>query len=129
MHMPCLTNGAHGCSSDPTYTDMLLGKKVDLIVAGHDHNYGRSHQIAGTVAAPTIVDRDGTFTAGAGSVLAIVGNGGHNPRSAASGGIWAVTSGGTSAGYALVEATSERLTFTERGIVGPSLSDSITITR
>ena len=129
MHMPCLTNGAHGCSSDPTYTDMLLGKKVDLIVAGHDHNYGRSHQIAGTVAAPTIVDRDGTFTAGAGSVLAIVGNGGHNPRAASSGGIWAVTSGGTSAGYALVEATSERLTFTERGIVGPSLTDSITITR
>lgn len=129
MHMPCLTNGAHGCSSDPTYTDMLLGKKVDLIVAGHDHNYGRSHQIAGTVAAPTIVDRDGTFTAGAGSVLAIVGNGGHNPRAASSGGIWAVTSGGTSAGYALVEATPERLTFTERGIVGPALTDTITITR
>ena len=129
MHMPCLTNGAHGCSSDSTFTDMLLGKKVDLIVAGHDHNYGRSHQIAGTVAAPTIVDRDGTFTAGAGSVLAIVGNGGHNPRSAASGGIWAVTSDGTSAGYALVEATPERLTFTERGIVGPALTDTITITR
>ena len=129
MHMPCLTNGAHGCSSDPTYTDMLLGKKVDLIVAGHDHNYGRSHQIAGTVAAPTIVDRDGTFTAGAGSVLAIVGNGGHNPRAASSGGIWAVTSDGTSAGYALVEATPERLTFTERGIVGPALTDTITITR
>jgi len=129
MHMPCLTNGAHGCSSDPTYTDMLLGKKVDLIVAGHDHNYGRSHQIAGTVAAPTIVDRDGNFTAGAGSVLAIVGNGGHNPRAASSGGIWAVTSDGTSAGYALVEATPERLTFTERGIVGPALTDTITITR
>ncbi len=129
MHMPCLTNGAHGCSSDSTFTDMLLGKKVDLIVAGHDHNYGRSHQIAGTVAAPTIVDRDGNFTAGAGSVLAIVGNGGHNPRAASSGGIWAVTSDGTSAGYALVEATSERLTFTERGIVGPALTDSITITR
>lgn len=129
MHMPCLTNGAHGCSSDPTYTDMLLGKKVDLIVAGHDHNYGRSHQLSGTVAAPTIVDRDGTFTAGAGSVLAIVGNGGHNPRAASSGGIWAVTSDGTSAGYALVEATSERLTFTERGIVGPALTDTITITR
>ncbi len=129
MHMPCLTNGAHGCSSDSTFTDMLLGKKVDLIVAGHDHNYGRSHQIAGTVAAPTIVDRDGNFTAGAGSVLAIVGNGGHNPRAASSGGIWAVTSDGTSAGYALVEATPERLTFTERGIVGPALTDSITITR
>ena len=129
MHMPCLTNGAHGCSSDSTFTDMLLGKKVDLIVAGHDHNYGRSHQIAGTVAAPTIVDRDGTFTAGAGSVLAIVGNGGHNPRAASSGGIWAVTSDGTSAGYALVEATPERLTFTERGIVGPALTDTITITR
>ena len=129
MHMPCLTNGAHGCSSDSTFTDMLLGKKVDLIVAGHDHNYGRSHQIAGTVAAPTIVDRDGNFTAGAGSVLAIVGNGGHNPRAASSGGIWAVTSDGTSAGYALVEATPERLTFTERGIVGPALTDTITITR
>ena len=129
MHMPCLTNGAHGCSSDASYTDMLLGKKVDLVVAGHDHNYGRSHQVTGTVAAPVVVDRDGSFKANAGSVLVIVGNGGHNPRAAASGGLWAVTSNGVSAGFGLVEATASTLTFTERGVVGPALSDSITITR
>ena len=44
-------------------------------------------------------------------------------------GLQFVSSDGTTAGYALVEATPERLTFTERGIVGPALTDTITITR
>ena len=84
MHMPCLTVGSHGCSSDPTITDMLLGKGVDLILSGHDHNYSRSHQLTGTAAAPVVVDRDGAFVAGAGSIFATVGAGGHNPRAVAS---------------------------------------------
>lgn len=61
MHMPCLTVKAHGCASDPTITDMLIGKAVDLILSGHDHNYSRSHQLTGTAAAPVVVDRDGTL--------------------------------------------------------------------
>ena len=70
------------------------------------------------------------MTAGAGTVLAIVGNGGHNPRPVtASGGIWAVSQSGTSAGYAVIDATTSRLTLTAVGVTGPALSDQITLTR
>ena len=117
MHMPCLTVGAHGCSSDPTITDMLIGKSVDLILSGHDHNYSRSHQISGTAAAPVVVDRDGTFAAGAGSVLVTVGAGGHNARTVASPlPAWAATASGTNSpggiafGHLEITATPTALT-------------------
>mgnify|MGYP003373599248 FL=1 len=117
MHMPCLTVGAHGCSSDPTITDMLIGKSVDLILSGHDHNYSRSHQISGTAAAPVVVDRDGTFAAGAGSVLVTVGAGGHNARTVASPlPAWAATASGTNSpggiafGHLEITATATLLT-------------------
>ena len=117
MHMPCLTVGAHGCASDPTITDMLIGKAVDLILSGHDHNYSRSHQISGTAAAPVVVDRDGTFAAGAGSVLVTVGAGGHNARTVASPlPAWAATASGTNSpggiafGHLEITATPTALT-------------------
>ena len=117
MHMPCLTVGVHGCASDPTITDMLIGKGVDLILSGHDHNYSRSHQISGTAAAPVVVDRDGTFAAGAGSVLVTVGAGGHNARTVASPlPAWAATASGTNSpggiafGHLEITATPTALT-------------------
>src|SRR6478735_2639781 len=54
MHMPCLTLGAHGCASSPDLTDTLIEERVDLSLAGHDHNYIRSHQLSGTVSAPRV---------------------------------------------------------------------------
>ena len=137
MHMPCLTVGAHGCSSDPTITDMLIGKSVDLILSGHDHNYSRSHQISGTAAAPVVVDRDGTFAAGAGSVLVTVGAGGHNARTVASPlPAWAATASGTNSpggiafGHLEITATATLLTARYVADAGNrSYADTFVVTR
>ena len=137
MHMPCLTVGAHGCSSDPTITDMLIGKSVDLILSGHDHNYSRSHQISGTAAAPVVVDRDGTFAAGAGSVLVTVGAGGHNARTVASPlPAWAATASGTNSpggiAYGHLELTATEATLTARYVADAgnrAYADAFVVTR
>jgi Clostridial hydrophobic W/Calcineurin-like phosphoesterase len=135
MHKPCLTLGAHGCASSPDLTDALIEEQVDLSLAGHDHNYIRSNQLAGTVAAPEVVDRDGAFAAGRGTVFAIVGNGGYGARPvAARTALWAAasgsnSSGGLTIGFAKVTATSTSLTFRLVRTGGGTLSDSFTITR
>ena len=134
MHHGCLTIGVHGCASDPSITDMLIGKGVDVVLAGHDHNYARSHQIAGTVAAPVVADRDGAFRAGAGTVVVTVGNGGHNPRTIGSlGTLWAAGSGtnspgGITYGWVRLDVTTSSLTGRLVATSGP-LTDSWTITR
>jgi hypothetical protein len=137
MHMPCLTVGAHGCASDSTITDMLLGKAVDLILSGHDHNYSRSHQLTGTATAPVVVDRDGTFVAGAGSVFATVGAGGHNARTVASPlPAWAATASGTNSpggiafGHLEITATPTALTARYVADAGNrSYADTFVVTR
>lgn len=135
MHMPCLTLGVHGCASSPDLTDALIEEKVDLSLAGHDHNYIRSHQLAGSVAAARVVDRDNAYTAGAGTVFAIVGNGGHKPREVGTRtAMWAAASGtnspgGMTFGFAQVTATATTMSYRLVRTSGGSLSDAFTITR
>lgn len=135
MHMPCMTVGVHGCASDATLTEMMIGKRVDLILSGHDHNYSRSHQVTGTPSAPVVVDRDGSFVAGAGSVLVTIGNGGHNPRTIGSAS-WVAAANGTNStggfsfGHLSITATSSQLSVTytpDAGNLG--VRDGFSITR
>jgi hypothetical protein len=72
------------------YFNLLLSKKVDLILQGHDHNYQRSKQLATNTSTCTTLSSttynaacvagDGgttdTYTKGLGSVLVINGTGG-----------------------------------------------------
>lgn len=53
MHMNCLTVGTKGCHElDPggsgadDLLNLLVAKKVDLVLQGHDHTYQRSKQLA-----------------------------------------------------------------------------------
>lgn len=135
MHKPCLTLGSHGCEPGPNVTDLLMGLKVDLVVEGHDHNYIRSNQLSGTVAAPSVVDNDSDFAQGAGTVFAIVGNGGHNPRTVAPlTSLWAKASGtnspgGITFGFGRVTADEHLLEFSLKRTGGGSLTDTFTISR
>ena len=136
MHHPCLTRGIHTCSdTSPAVTDVALAEGVDLVLSGHNHNYERSHQLAGSVAAPVVVDSDSSFAAGAGTVFAVVGNAGHNPRTIDSKtSIWAVNNGtnspgGFAYGYGLVRATATTLSLGHAGSGGAPLVDNMTITR
>lgn len=86
-HIPCLTPSGTACGINPDLVALLMAKKVDLVVSGHDHFYARTHQLALSGACPVLVsgaatstacirDSDNAYTAGNGTVFAVVGNGG-----------------------------------------------------
>ena len=45
-HKDCLTVGDKSCEIGADLMNLLIEKKVDLVLEGHDHNYQRSKQIA-----------------------------------------------------------------------------------
>jgi len=90
-HIPCLSVGSYGCPTDHALYDMLVSKKVDLVLHGHEHSYMRTKQLrTGTAGCPTltvggfdpdcVVDSGNSLVAGAGTVFATVGTGGMDPR-------------------------------------------------
>ncbi len=90
MHKPCLSVGDYTCESGADLMNLLLSKKVDLVLSGHEHVYGRTKQIAlgagcpavvpGQYAAACVADSDADMVRGAGTVFATVGTGGTGLR-------------------------------------------------
>lgn len=104
MHMNCLTMGTKGCheldrsgSGADDLLNLLIAKKVDLVLQGHDHSYQRSKQLAHAPGCPALQGDysaiggaaavynpacvaddgdDGTYPKGAGTVFVISGLGG-----------------------------------------------------
>ena len=90
MHDVCITAGIKTCEIGSDLMNLLINKRVDLVLQAHDHNYQRSKQLrhktgvcasvpAGSYAASCVVDSgaDGIYAKGAGSVFVISGNFGH----------------------------------------------------
>ncbi len=86
-HIPCLSVGRYNCPTNTDFYDLLLSKKVDLVLHGHEHGYMRTHQLhsgvsgcttlrVGTFEADCVSDTDDSFIYGAGTVFATVGTGG-----------------------------------------------------
>ena len=94
MHKNCQSMGVKGpCEMGTDAFNLLVDKKVDLILQGHEHDYERSKQLAtnattcptvpvGSFDADCVVDdgSDGAYTKGAGTVIVIAGTGGHGLR-------------------------------------------------
>lgn len=86
MHAPCLSVGKYECVAGQEFTNMLIEKKVDLVLSGHDHVYQRTHQISLGAQCPRLVPAgfsrgclDGTggsLVKGRGTIFATVGVGG-----------------------------------------------------
>lgn len=86
MHTPCLSVGTYDCQAGQEFTNMLMEKKADLVLTGHDHNYQRTHQLGAGTACPDLVpqtfsaaclkDSDASMAHGAGTVFVTVGTGG-----------------------------------------------------
>ena len=104
MHKICISMGQKSsCEISSDLFNLLLDKKVDLILQGHDHNYQRSKQLALnsscseiTVSGynPSCVADDGSdnnYTKGAGPVVVIVGTGGN--------GLYNVSASDSESGY------------------------------
>ncbi|GAB2695493.1 metallophosphoesterase [Thalassiella azotivora] len=90
MHRPCPSVGQYECGPLADLTNLLLDRRVDLVLSGHEHLYQRSHQLAtgpgcpalvpGTASPSCVVDTDSDLVQGRGTVLATVGTGGIDLR-------------------------------------------------
>ena len=86
MHTPCLSIGNYDCQAGQDFTNMLMEKKVDLVLSGHDHVYQRTHQLStgggcaelvpASFTSGCLADTDGSMVQGSGTVFATVGVGG-----------------------------------------------------
>lgn len=101
MHVPCLSVGKYDCQAGQEFTNMLIEKKVDLVLSGHDHVYQRTHQLSlggqcqelvpAAFSGECLVNTDSNMVQGSGTVFATIGVGGV--------GLYDVNEGDTEAGY------------------------------
>jgi hypothetical protein len=91
MHKVCISMGIMDCEIGNDLMNLLVSKKVDLVLQGHEHNYQRSKQLA---LNPTtckalqaeiynsncVVNNESTntYTKGAGTLFVIVGTAGRD---------------------------------------------------
>jgi glycosyl hydrolase family 99/SdrD B-like protein/calcineurin-like phosphoesterase family protein/dockerin type I repeat protein len=85
MHKVCITVGDKSCEIGPDLMNLLIRKKVDLVLQGHDHNYQRSKQIALGTSCTSVVPNaynagcvvddgsDNQYITGAGTLFVING--------------------------------------------------------
>jgi hypothetical protein len=126
--------------------DLLLAKKVDLVLQGHDHSYQRTKQLATSATCPTVptgttdaaciggdgaaVGGVGRYTKGRGTVVLVVGTGGRStyPVSATDpeAGYFATWSGSVY-GWARITATETSLSGAFVGTGGIAYSDAWSI--
>lgn len=86
MHAPCLSMGKYTCQPGQEFINMLIRKKVDLVLSGHEHAYQRTHQLSTGENCPRLVpnehsepclaDTDASMVRGGGTVFATAGVGG-----------------------------------------------------
>jgi hypothetical protein len=87
MHKPCLSMGVQKCGNGRDLMNMLIDKRVDLVLQGHDHTYQRTAQLAlgpnceaiepGQYRSTCVSNPlPKNYLKGQGSILAIVGTGG-----------------------------------------------------
>ncbi|MDQ1499654.1 MAG: hypothetical protein QOI86_2994 [Actinomycetota bacterium] len=146
MHKPCLSAGSKACTIGTDLQNLLVGKKVDLILQGHDHTYQRSKQLALSDACPALaagsfnaacVTDDGVdnaYTKGAGPVTVIAGTGGNSlypvsttdPEAPYFAQLMGSNSNPTK-GFVRYEVSADRISARFVRSAGGSLSDSFTI--
>lgn len=143
VHKVCITAGEKPCEIGTDVIDLLIEKKVDLVMHGHEHNYQRSKQMScievDRYRAECVADdgSDGVYRQGAGLVWAVAGNFGGSgayeiDRGDPEFGYLAESLGGNDAnwgrGFLRIDATSGRLDVRFVGST-TSYSDSFSIQR
>lgn len=126
MHYPCLTMSVSGgCSMGGELWNLLVEKRVDLVLHGHSHNYQRTKQLAlDPVTCPSIpvtgyepgcvVDdgSDGVYPKGTGTVDVIAGTFGQSLKDVDPGDPEApyfVEADGTTWGYVEYSVSADRI--------------------
>ena len=144
VHKPCLSLGQYGCDSGVDLANLLVAKKVDLVLSGHEHLYQRTKQLGirsgctaiqpGTFTSACVVDGDDSLLKGAGTIFATVGTGGVGLRDVNGGdseaGYFAASSGLNSDptwGVLAMSATATKLDASFVRAAGGTFSDAFTI--
>ena len=145
MHKPCLSVGHYACESGADLFNLLVAKRVDLVLTGHEHLYARSKQLAlgpsceaiepGSYAAECVSDEDDDLMKGSGTVLAIAGTGGATLREVHAkdkeARYFAASSGSNrqpSHGNLDIRVTADALTARFVPVAGGTFTDAFTIT-
>jgi hypothetical protein len=146
-HKPCLTSGFQPCGPGRDLVNLLLDRKVDLLLYGHDHTYQRSQQLALSADCAAVDPRiftpgcivpeasDGSYTKGNGPVEVIVGTGGQglteiNPASTIAPYFVAAmgkSSDNASTGFFEVKLSEQQLSGGFHATAGGTFADSFTI--
>lgn len=146
MHETCLSAGGYSCEVGSALWNLLLSKKVDLVLTGHEHSYQRTKQLSlgpgcpvltpGTYTPACVADPDSSLVKGMGTVTATVGTGGtglYDINSADSEiNYFAATSGANKSptwGVLDVAATVDSLEASFQPASGAGFTDAFTITR
>lgn len=145
MHKNCITPGTKTCEIGADLLNLLVEKKVDLILQGHEHGYMRSKQLALAQGCVSIVinetnpscvaDAGDDFKKAAGSLLLISGAGGADLRDIDLNDpeigyfdAWNGSNVGNSYGFAKITIQKNKLTSKFISASGP-FSDEFVITR
>lgn len=145
MHKPCISIGQYGCDVGADVINLMLQKRVDLVLNGHEHLYQRSKQlatrsgcaalVAGTYNAACVADADDALMKGAGTVITTVGTGGVELRDVSmsdpEAGYFVTASGlnmNPTWGNLDVSATANQLTASFVPATGGNFTDAFTIT-
>jgi PKD repeat protein len=145
-HTPCVSLGEYACEMGSDLANLLLAKKVDVVLTGHEHIYQRTKQLTtrtgcpalvpGTFNPSCVVDAGNDLAAGAGTVFATVGTGGINQRDVNTAdpeaGYFAAYEGlniNSTFGVLDFSATATVLTANFRRASGGTFTDAFTITK
>jgi hypothetical protein len=137
VHKPCITMGIKTCEMGPNVMNLLLAKKVDLVLSGHDHSYQRSKELscatAGSYNSNCVVNASSPYTKDAGTVFVIQATGGMglyniNTTDSESGYFveWMGANINPSWGYSKFTVTNDRIDMTWVNAVG-TFSDAFSI--
>lgn len=143
MHTPCFSIGRYSCDAGRELTDMLIRKKVDLVLNGHEHVYQRTNQLATSVSCRQIsarkecmADTDDSLTKGKGTVFVTSGLGGRNIRAINTKDeekpyftAWSGSNADPALGTLDVQVTGSRMDVKFVPAAGYSFTDSFSITK
>src|SRR6266446_1368910 len=138
-HEVCISAGQHPCEIGSDVMNLLMNRKVDLVLQGHDHTYQRSKQLScgqAELYISSCVVNDGSsgvYTEGAGTVFVISGSfgAGETPIQTTDPDLpyFATTMGNTTqgAGHGFVKYTVSSTSITAQTVFSGSFSDSFGI--
>ncbi len=144
IHKYCLALGGNACSY-PDLLNLLVSKKVDLILSGQKHSYQASKQLAlnttsctsikaGSYNATCVVSGSTSLKRGAGTVILILGTGGASLGSLGSADpekgyfrTWMGGNGNATWGVGKFTVSGSQINIQFVGTAGGSFKDSFTI--